>query len=230
MDALAIVGDVVEVAEERAFDTALSAVTAAGLPTAMVAGNHDWRADDLARAKAAEHSIDFLGGAISQGDLALSGVTAGPLRSASGPFETTDYPAGAGARIIVSHFPILSEAQRLAAVGLPYPGDLIDRAQLEQRLQVRHEPRIVLSGHIHARCARAQGSLLQLSSGALIEPPYDAAIVTIAAENLTVTRETRRLGPVAAIEPVFAADYERWIWRDSRWELVDGGEVGRVGD
>ena len=79
VDAVVLVGDVVEVAGEAAFDAAFSAITLAGLPTAMVAGNHDWTADDLAQRKAAEHSIDFLGEARRYGDFDLSGVVARPL-------------------------------------------------------------------------------------------------------------------------------------------------------
>ena len=83
------------------------------------------------------------------------------------------------------------------------------------RLTDDPRPKLVLSGHIHARCATTAGSLLQLTVGALIEPPFDATIVDIDPE--VVSRSARRLGPVAEPDPVFAADEERWRWDGHAW-------------
>jgi hypothetical protein len=55
--------------------------------------------------------------------------------------------------------------------------------------------------------------------GALIEPPFDATIVEIDATSLSARRTARRLGEIAPIDPVFAADDERWLRSDERWEL-----------
>ena len=59
--------------------------------------------------------------------------------------------------------------------------------------------------------------MLQLTVGALIEPPFDATIVEIDATGLSARRTARRLGEVAAADPVFAGDDERWKWNDDRW-------------
>ena len=52
-------------------------------------------------------------------------------------------------------------------------------------------------------------------SGAMIEPPFDAAIVEIDATS--VRRTTRRLGEIPVTDPVFSADEERWQWAGERW-------------
>ena len=63
----------------------------------------------------------------------------------------------AGLVVVASHFPILSEASRVAAAGLPYAGDLVNRADLEAQLRSDPRPKLVLSGHIHARCSTQTG-------------------------------------------------------------------------
>ena len=120
--------------------------------------------------------------------------------------------------VIASHFPVLSEASRVAAAGLPYAGDLVNRAELERGLRSDPRPKVVLSGHIHARCSFHDGLLLQFTVGALIEPPFDATIVEVDATSLSVRRTARRLGEIAQTDPVFAGDDERWQRIDERWE------------
>jgi hypothetical protein len=74
---------------------------------------------------------------------------------------------------------------------------------------------VALSGHIHTRCSQADGTVLQLTVGALIEPPFDATVVEI--EPTQVTRSARRLGPRASVDPVLAPDRERWTWSGEGW-------------
>lgn len=224
---IVVSGDVVELAEPRAFDSAFAALASAGLPVAAVGGNHDWTAEGLMQQIAPKHGVDLLEG-VRAGEVEIVAVAAVAVEPGASPFATTAPPEGSGARVIVSHFPVLSEAPLLAASGLSYPGDLIDRAELEQRLQADGAPVVVLSGHIHARASRAEGSVLQLSAGAMIEPPYDAAIVALAPDLSVVERHIRRLGPAAVVEPVFAPEVERWEWRQDAWRkkrCVEGAAI-----
>ena len=124
----------------------------------------------------------------------------------------------AGLVVVASHFPVLSEASRVAAAGLPYAGDLVNRPDLQGRLQSDPRPKLVLSGHIHSRCSTHDGTLLQFTVGALIEPPFDATIVEI--DGMSVRRTARRLGEIAVTDPVFAADDERWQWTGGSWTLT----------
>lgn len=210
VDGVVISGDVVEAPAADAYDDVLSALTGSGLAVSLVGGNHDWSSENMLAAKAREHRCTVLTAA--SGDT-LAGIEAAP---GDGHFASTAVPA---ARVVVSHFPVLSEAERLAAAGLPYPGDLSDRAEVARRLQALHGPVIVLSGHIHTRCTRAENDLLQLGAAAMIEPPHDAAVVTVSDDATAVRRECRRFGPAASVDPVFADDVEQWRWDDG-WQRL----------
>ena len=133
--------------------------------------------------------------------------------------ESVEGRSAAGLVVVASHFPVLSEASRVAAAGLPYAGDLVNRDDLEGRLRSDSRPTLVLSGHIHARCSTHDGSLLQFTVGAMIEPPFDATIVEIDKTTLRVRRTARRFGEVAVTDPVFAADEELWQKSGDGWEI-----------
>lgn len=209
VDLIVVAGDVVEEPDARAFDEILPALTAPGLPVAAVGGNHDTDAAGLAGEKAAEHGVAWLDGA---GDLVGVGVSRaeagfrGELRGSGG--------------IVVSHFPLIGQRERLAAAGLPYPGDLANRAELLADVAAGGEPVVVLSGHIHTRVSATEGAVLQLGSGALIEPPFDAAVVRVSADAASVEKVVRRLGPRAERDPVLAPERETWTWTGDGWRAA----------
>jgi hypothetical protein len=95
----------------------------------------------------------------------------------------------------------------------------MNRDDLERQLRSDPRPKVVLSGHIHARCSSHEGPLLQFMVGALIEPPFDATIVDIDTTMLRVRRTARRLGDIALTDPVFAADEELWKKTGDGWEI-----------
>ena len=146
-------------------------------------GNHDLRLGDEFAERAREYEVRLL----QEEPLDLAGVRVSGVAVARGtaPPQYVGQHAddeGDGPLVVVaSHFPILSEASRLAAAGLPYPADLADRAEPELRRACAASPRpkLVLSGHIHSRTSTDAGPLLQSTVGAVIEPPFDATIVEI---------------------------------------------------
>jgi hypothetical protein len=221
VDLVLLLGDVIQFANLPDAEHALARVAAAAVaPVATVGGNHDLRLGDDFAACARASGIRLLHAEplLLEG-VALTGVGVG--RGAAPPqYVGALAAADADAPFVVvaSHFPLLSEAGRLAAVGLPYPGDLVNRAALETQLADDRRPAVGLSGHIHARTSAMAGGLLQLTVGALIEPPFDATIVEI--DGGTVARTARRLGPLAETDPVFTADDERWRWVGDQWEAV----------
>jgi predicted phosphodiesterase len=194
--------------------------TADVAPLATVNGNHDLRLGDEFAECAREHGIRLLHDEpLEREGVALTGVAV-----AQGPKPPQyvgrlgAWAGEAGLVVVASHFPVLSEASRLAAAGLPYPGDLVNRADLESRLRSTPPATLVLSGHIHARCTLSDGAVLQIMVGAVIEPPFDATIVEIDATSLGVRRTARRLGEIAPIDPVFSAADERWQRSGDRWD------------
>ena len=61
----------------------------------------------------------------------------------------------------------------------------------------------------------------QLTVGALIEAPFDCAIVDVQGDgDVTVRRRTFTLGDAPRINPVFAPADERWRWSGDHWREV----------
>jgi predicted phosphodiesterase len=123
--------------------------------------------------------------------------------------------------LLLSHFPLLPQATVLAERGLPHPGDVLRRAATVAPLIDREAPVVVLSGHVHVRDAQRRGPVLQLTQGALIEPPYDAAIVELGVRDgrPAVTRTTRRTAAATAPwEPVLVPGDGSWSYDGDRWQ------------
>ena len=216
VDLILLLGDVVQFANLSDLEHMFSRLATADVaPLATVGGNHDLRLGEEFADCARKHGIRLL----HEAPLELVtgvGVDRGPA-----PPQYVGQLGGWGGDadlvVVASHFPVLSEASRVAAAGLPYAGDLVNRLDLVGRLRSDSRPKLVLSGHIHARCSTHDGPLLQFTVGALIEPPFDATLVEI--DGTSVRRTARRLGEIHVTDPVFAADEERWQWTGNRWEL-----------
>jgi calcineurin-like phosphoesterase family protein len=214
VDLVLLLGDVVQFANESDLEHAFARLAAADVaPLATVSGNHDLRLEDAFAERARAHGIRLLH---EEAFGAVAGVGIG--RGAAPPQYVGRLDGRAGAAdvaVVASHFPLLSEASRVAAAGLPYAGDLVNRADLEHELRADARPTLVLSGHIHSRCSSYDGTLLQLTVGALIEPPFDATLVEL--DGTSVRRTARRLGEIAVTDPVFSPDDESWGWSGGGW-------------
>lgn len=217
VELILLLGDVVQFANSGDLAHVFARVAGAAVaPLATVNGNHDLRLGEEFAESAHEYGIRL----IHEEPLELAGVafTGVGIDRGPAPPQYVGELGGCGAAelvVVASHFPVISEASRVAAAGLPYAGDLVNRAEVEGRLRANARPTVVLSGHIHARCSADDGSLLQLTVGALIEPPFDATLVEI--EGTSVRRTARRLGEIAVTDPVFAVDDERWRWSAGGW-------------
>jgi predicted phosphodiesterase len=220
VELVVLLGDLSDRGDEASLEVALASAAAAGAPVAAVAGNHDGEAGAVERA-ASRAGVKLLHrSAITLDGTRLVGVGCTVAETGRPRYRAVAPSVAPSDRVLVitSHHPLLSEAARLADAGLPYPGDLVDREAVAAQAASAAEACIVLCGHIHARCAQARGRLLQLSLGALIEPPFDCAVVEVATHaRPSVARRSLRLGPEAAFEPVFAPDEERWAWTGTAW-------------
>ena len=218
VEVILLLGDIVQFETERDLPHVFARLAAARVaPLATVNGNHDTRLGPAFAECAQEHGVRLVFEEPLQLDAV--GVTGVHVERGAVPPQYVGRlgPGGEAADLVVvaSHFPVLSEASRVAAAGLPYPGDLVNRGDLESTLRLDRRPKLVLSGHIHSRCATQYGPLLQFTVGALIEPPFDATVVEV--DGTSVRRTARRLGETALTDPVFAADDERWLWTGGRW-------------
>jgi predicted phosphodiesterase len=230
-DLLIILGDTTELGEREAFDFVFGKVrTSSGTPIAAVAGNHDGgRAavvtgnvdggvhQGALAASAPAHGIHFLDAvATSAAAIPLLGVgiarAAAPRSEYVGSLPTL--PDDGPLTIVASHFPLVSHEIEITAAGLPYSGDLVNRARLEALLHRSGAPTVVLSGHVHSRCSAASGNVLQITVASMIESPFECTVVDIDVDDdsLFVRRRAFTLGEPAEVNPVFAPADDRWEW------------------
>lgn len=232
VDLIALTGDLSHHGEDEALVQTLQACAGAGVPVLVVSGNHDLAGDalrlDRAVASAAVQNVALasLAGTAHEG-IRVAGVQVGATDGWFGASlrELPDAAAwGSEPVLLISHYPLLSLASLLCDNGFPYPGDLLDRAELADRLRHRPGPTVVVGGHVHARAAAAAGPVLQLTSGAMVEPPFECAVIELARSEqdaLTVRRASMRLRePGPGREPVFCPEYEEWVFDAVRWLAI----------
>jgi predicted phosphodiesterase len=228
--AVLLLGDSTETADPAAFDHVLTWLKSAGHTVAAVGGNHDWEPSGALEKVAARHSVLLAGHRpLIVDGLEIAGVEIEPQNGDRSVFHTAGFEVASRSLIILaSHFPVVALADRLAAARLPFPGDITDRHQVAANLARYGVPVVVLSGHIHTRLSEESGRILQLTFGAMIEPPFDMAIVEINSGQQTVgvARWCYRLGPKAAVDPVLAPEHEAWSWKSGRW-FAHGGRRSR---
>jgi predicted phosphodiesterase len=229
VDLVVLCGDLTHHGDSAPLRTLLEQLRA-GTPQRVlaVAGNHDVAdGEDMLARELAHLGDPRLAPADVRGELLggirLAGVHLVPTIGYFGA-RLREQPAldawGEEPVVLASHLPLLSRAAALAARGMPYPGDLLDRVQAADALRTRRAPTVVVCGHIHARDVHAEGSVLQLTQAALIEPPFDAVVLDVRPDGeggALVTRRTLRTGEQrAAHEPALAQP-------DGAWRFVAGG-------
>jgi hypothetical protein len=125
------------------------------------------------------------------------------------------------ATVLVSHFPLVPHAQRLADAALPFPGELADRSLLLALATAVPIPTVVLSGHLHVRDAIGHDNVLQICVPALAEWPHEAAVVDV--DPLAGVVRCTRIGSGGAaagrgVEPwLLAPAEERWDFAEGAW-------------
>lgn len=214
---LVVAGDVTHDGDHASCDAALTCLLARSpIPLAVVPGNHDvaldprlaeWRPVSEAWRRAA---------AIADRELVT--LRAVGLDEERGQLPRP-HPADGFATVVVSHYPLVAHAERLEAAGLPSPGERADRALLRDRLADDGAPTVVLSGHLHTRDAQVDDNILQITVSALVEPPYEAAVV-----DVDPLRELVRCTRVASGGAPAEAGEEPWLLApaEQTWQLAGG--------
>ena len=200
-DALALLGDLTDCGDGPSLESVLS-VCDEGFdgPIWVVPGNHD----QLERDDALDAVV---------GRRAWAHIRRGQMSQAD-------------PTVVLSHYPLLSRADRLAEAGLKYAGDLPDLSTFAAELVARPGATIVLSGHLHVRDSNAERAVLQLSCGPVIERPHELSLIEIDVGVDAISVE-RRCVPLLAAEDETAAALvaaeERWEYSDAAWHRVAMG-------
>jgi 3',5'-cyclic AMP phosphodiesterase CpdA len=228
VDLVLALGDLAHDGDAASLRGALAPL-AGGAPLHVVGGNHDGPRPTGALAALALDGMRLPGWRALRvsADARLAGLRA--ERRQPRRWAAARRPAlatwGDSAVMLGTHFPVLSLAGPVRARALPYAGDLADRADVATPLLARAAPTVVACGHLHVRESSASRSLLQLAFGALIEPPFEVAIVDVErlGDRVRVTRSSHELDAAPERrDPRLAPAEESWTfsprggWRRSR--------------
>lgn len=206
-DMTVLLGDLTEDADPELTTRLITTAAARVTPLAVVTGNHELRSQRCVESTRVTPVSPSAG--VDVATVELTGCDAFPIGSVRRTTHT------GLCSLVLSHFPVLSRRDALEATGLPYPGDLANRVELEQAVrELGHpaQPTVVLCGHLHCRDVAVSDRILQVACGSLVEFPYDVTIVTVAPPLLTMERL-----PVAA-----DARYSTATWRfvNGHWEWM----------
>ena len=201
-------------------------VLAGGPPMRLVGGNHDGRRPSarLREAGAAAPELPGWRAVRVAGGLRLAGARVAcravdRCRLARPPALAT---WGEDLVLLASHFPLLSRERVLTSRELPYAEDLLDREALAAPIMARSAPTVALCGHLHVRDSDSAGALLQLSCGALVEPPFEATVLELRArgEQLELERTAHELAHAPERrDPRLVPAREVWRFRPgSGWQ------------
>lgn len=222
VDTVVLLGDLGHHGSSEALTRLTEHLAPLAVPIVMVAGNHDVAGPDETASRLGR-SVELAtprGRPVGSQHVAGVHVARGGWFGAHlvAPPEPDGWPDELV--VLLSHFPILSHATRLADRGHPYPGDIAQRRQIAERLGERDAPTIVLSGHIHARDVSTAGPVLQLTQGALVEAPYEWSIVEIeTTPALSVTRTAIETPgpPATGPTPTLAPTEITWAYANGTW-------------
>ena len=198
----------------------------------LVKGNHDIGETIEALDRAAAETASGRVRVIDDTSIAHRGV-----RIAGSPLLTLDEEGGADSSIegfaegweddlvvLASHYPPLDRAPLLAAHGFRYARAPASLRYVADELGARRGPTVVISGHIHARDSYRRGPVLQFCGGALVEAPFECAVIEIEflqEGQAVVRREALRLkDSLTARDPVFAPAVEAWRFAGGGWQLM----------
>ena len=238
-DAVVVLGDLAHFGDRTSVRRVVEAVASGERPTLLLSGNHDVltpgvRLEDEVIDRGAELVVSPLAceteapavkafEAVGAG-LAVHEVTretGRPLR----PFDVTGRrlaeadPVGA-LDVFLTHFPVLSFEQRCRDARLLYSGHLDILAPPPPVSPAAGRPAVVLSGHLHLRGVTTEASVLQIAFAALVEPPYEVAIVEIDVDERSVVYQCASvIQPDAERLPVLDPPWGRWTFdpESARW-------------
>ncbi len=212
-----VLGDISDDGSPELISNALSVIADAGLAAWVLPGNHD----AAVRPDAVEAAVRSVAACTvlyrsAQRPVPCIAVTGVGLESGDSGQTCTavDLPDVTGTAqellLWIGHYPLLSQAGRLRAAGLRYPGDLLNLAQVREAALRFPGPILVLHGHLHTTVTRRSKRVLQLGCPAIVEWPH-------AWTDLTVRVDSGRVRLQATTRAVPG----EWSHRQRNTQLVD---------
>ena len=243
VDAVVILGDLAHFGDRTSVRYVVDAVANDDRPAILLSGNHDVltpgvRLEDEVRARGATHVVSPLASvpdapavkvfAAAGAGLAVHEVTALTERGPQ-PFDVhgsrlADVDQPTSIDVWLTHFPLLSFEDRCREAQLLYSAHLDQLAPPPRALPASSGPVVVLSGHLHVRATTTEANVLQLAFAALVEAPYEVAVVELDTERASVAyrcasvvpSDAARLPVLDPAEARFAFDpnVDGWSFHD----------------
>ncbi len=229
VDAIAILGDLTHFADPGSFAGVRRVLEPVELPVYVLPGNHDLDTSDHPLA-AFHQALDLPNVIIAPYNVALTPAIDLLLIGLEPNGDPRRYAAvrsraitgnEATLTVVLTHFPLFEMQTMLSDANLKHAGDLVNREPVLEAVEAIPGPVLVVNGHLHVHATIADEDVLQLSVAALIEPPHDAAVLTIALDDAgqpSVSRQAAGLVDVTGISlPVLSDREETWQFRDGAW-------------
>jgi hypothetical protein len=241
VDVIAVLGDLAHFGDRTSVRYVVDAVANGGRPAVLLSGNHDVltpgvRLEDEVRARAASHVLSPLASTpdapavkaflAAGAGLAVHEVTAMTDRRAQ-PFDVdgrrlAHADPATNVDVWLTHFPLLTLEARCRNAKLLYSAHLDYLAPPPPVVPTSAGPVVVLSGHLHLRAITHEANVLQLAFAALVEAPYEIAVVDIDVEGASVSYRCESVRPPDAERlPVLDPPAGRWSFdaASGRWSL-----------
>jgi predicted phosphodiesterase len=239
VDVIVMLGDLAHFGDRMSMRYVVDAAANDGRPAILLSGNHDVltpgvRLEDEVRARGAGHVLSPLASTpdapavkafvAADAGLAVHEVMRMTDRGPQ-PFDVSssrlaEVDPSAGFDVWLTHFPLVSFEDRCREARLLYSAHLDQLAPPPALLPAESGPIVVLSGHLHLRAVAAEANVLQLAFAALVEPPYEIAVVDLDAERAAVSYRCASVVPPDAERiPVLDPAVGRWTFDSGsgRW-------------
>jgi hypothetical protein len=232
VDVVVVLGDLAHFGDRASVRYVVDAVANDDRPAILLSGNHDVltpgvRLEDEVRARGAAQVVSPLAATadappvkafVAAGaGLAVHEVMALTDRGPQ-PFDVTgsrlaEIDRSASFDVWLTHFPVLSFEARCREAQLLYAAHLDQLAPPPPVLPGDVGPVVVLSGHLHLRATTTAANVLQLAFAALVEAPYEVAVVELDIERASVSYQSASVVPSdAARIPVLDPAEARWAF------------------
>jgi predicted phosphodiesterase len=229
-DVTVVLGDLAHFGDRTSMRYVVDAVANGDRPAVLLSGNHDVltpgvRLEDEVRARDAGHVLSPLA-SIPEAPAVKAFLAAGAGLAVHEVTELTDRraqpfdvdgrrlaPADPATNIDVwlTHFPLLTLEDRCRDAQLLYAAHLDYLAPPPAVLPGAGGPVVVLSGHLHLRAITHDANVLQLAFAALVEPPYEVAVLDIDVDAASVSYRCESVTePDAERIPVLDPPTGRW--------------------
>lgn len=231
IDHVVVLGDISNDGDQGSVVDALVTLTRLGRRVWAVPGNHDVMAQPCTVLAAAEvvPGANALSSSpvVLDGDLSIAGVeleSADEGRTCTATNLPDRVPNDPGLLVWASHYPVLSVQGPMRARSLRYPGDLINRSEMERAIAERSRPTLVLHGHVHAAIGATRAQMLQIGCAPLVEWPHAWTLLDIDRAPMGwVVRAERRpvVDDEAAVDTTFSAAVCAWTFADRSWRETE---------